>query len=611
VTTSRRSRADRPDRLRTAVACALVALLGAAAFFPVVGNGFIDVDDRSLFLDAGPQMQAPPAQAVRWAFTDTSDYWYPLTRLSHAAVARVAGLAPGAHHLASLLLHAGNAALLFLVLRGATGSRFRSLVAASLFAVHPVQTESVAWVVQRSTVLSAFLALLTVAAHVRLARRPTLGRRVAAAAVFTLGLMAKPILVTLPVVLLLWDFWPLGRWRVQGSALAGHGPSAASAPGWRLLAEKAPLLAISAVFSVITVITQAAWGSVRSLGELPLGARLLGLPANYLAYLGKAFLPLDLHPFHLFSPTPPSWGPPLGAALLLTTLTLLSWRLRAERPWLATGWGWFLTILLPVSGLLQVGSQSYAERYAYLSIVGLLVALAWSLPERIPAGGPGRLLTVCLALLVATGAAMSLRQSRHWRTTGTLLTHAVGSDPDNTVVRALRSADSFRRRDFDAAIHDLLFMIPRVASPAIPRFNLALALEARGDLEAALHHLERAAALNPGEAEYRRLLAQWSALRAAAVRDVEVYGSRVRLDPADLEARRELGGALFELGRHEEAARQFRAALGLAPGQPEIAALLERADRHRRNVEEEAFRMRDYAAGQPVPGPSRGGVQGR
>lgn len=594
--------ADRPDRLRAAIGCALVALLGAAAFSPVVGNGFIDGDDRVLFLDAGRQMLAPPAQAARWALTDTSDYWYPLTRLSHAAVAQVAGLAPGAHHLASLLLHAGNAALLFLVLRGATGSRFRSLVAASLFAVHPVQTESVAWVVQRSTVLSAFLALLTVGAHVRLARRPTLGRRVAVAAVFTLGLTAKPILVTLPVVLLLWDFWPLGRWRSQG---------AAPTPGWRLLAEKAPLLAISAIFSVITVITQTAWGSVRSLGELALGARLLGLPMNYLAYFGKAFLPLGLHPFHLFSPAPPSCGPPLGAALLLTTLTLLAWRLRAARPWLTTGWGWFLTLLLPVSGILQVGSQSYAERYAYLSIVGLLVALAWSLPRCVPAGAPGRLVAVGLALLIVSYAAMSVRQSRVWRTTGTLLTHTLESDPGNVAVRALRAAHSYRIRDFDAAIHDLLLMIPLMPSPAIPRFNLALALEARGDLETALYHLERAVALNPGDAEYRRLLAQWSVLRAAAARDVESYGSRVRLNPTDLEARRELGGALFELGRHEEAARQFRAALELAPGQPEISALLERADRHRRNPEEEAFRMRELAEEQRVSGPSRGDVQWR
>ena len=241
-----------------------------------------------------------------------------------------------------------------------------------------------------------------------------------------------------------------------------------------------------------------------------------------------------------------------------------------------------------MSGLLQVGSQSYAERYAYLSGVGLLVALAWSLPRTLArAGRPPAWRPSALALLIASGAALSLRQSRLWHDTGTLLAHAVESDPDNAPSAPSGRSTPYRRLDFDTAIHDLLFLVPRLPSPAMPRFNLALALEARGDFEARAPPPGACGRPEPrGRPSTGELLAQWSARRAAAARDVEIYGSRVRLDPADLEARRELGAALFELGRHEEAARQFRAALELAPGQPDIAALLERAERHRRNPEE-------------------------
>ncbi len=589
------SAARRRDRLRGALLCTCVAGLALAAFRHVVDNGFVDVDDRLLFIDGSSGMQAPPAQVIRWAFTDTASCnWYPVTRLSHALVARGAGLAPRPHHFASLLLHAMNAALLFLLLTVSTGCTWRSLLAASLFAAHPLQTESVAWVPQRSTVLSASFGLLTLLAYVRYARRPSPARLATIAAIFALGLMAKPMLITLPVILLIWDFWPLGRWSNRSEAAPADNLVSTGAATWRLVAEKVPLLALSAAAALIALWTQITCGAVRSIGEVSLGERLLGLPVHYMSYIGKAILPFDLHPFHLRPAGLPGWGPLLGAVPLLAAVSLLAYTLKFRRPWLASGWLWFLVVLLPVSGLVQAGDQSYAERYAYLSIIGLLIMAAWSLP-RTSTVSRKLLAASGMALLVAGLATLSIQQSRVWRTTGTLTEHALQSDPDNFIVRAIRSAYFYRTRDFDAAIHELLLTIPRVPALGSPRYNLALTLEARGDFEAALYHLQRAVSLNPGESEYRQRLAEWSARQAAATGDVDSYGERIRLNSADLEAHRELGAALFELGRYEEAAREFQTALALAPGQQEIAALLDRAIRHRPNAEEEAFRMRASA----------------
>jgi tetratricopeptide (TPR) repeat protein len=263
------------------------------------------------------------------------------------------------------------------------------------------------------------------------------------------------------------------------------------------------------------------------------------------------------------------------------------------RPFLPTGWLWFLVLLLPVIGLLQAGDQAYAERYAYLSIVGVLVAAVWSLPSGVP-GGAWRLgAGTALALLVVLLATLSHRQSLVWRDTATLTAHALERYPSSVIVRAIRGKYFFGKRDYDGAIHELLLILHRLPELASARYNLALVLEARGDFEAAIHHLERAAALAPGEEVYRRLLGEWTTRRAAAAADAATYAYRVQRDPGDLEARRELGAALFELGRFEEAVREFRAALGLAPGQADIAKLLDRAARYQPNGEEQAFRMKE------------------
>jgi Flp pilus assembly protein TadD len=501
-----------------AVAAALV-LLVLAVFEPVRGFGFVNLDDQQYVYENATVRRGLGAEGLVRAFTTTTaSNWHPLTMLSHMADVSLFGLDPGWHHLVNVLLHAANAILLFLFLRAATGAVWPAAAVAALFAAHPQHVESVAWISERKDVLSTLFLLATLLSYLRYARRPGPARYAAVAAPFALGLLAKPMLVTLPFLLLLLDRWPLRR------------------TGWgTLAAEKVPLLALSALSSAVTWLVQVETRAASGLGQLSLGARLENAVVSYAAYLGQTFWPSGLaaiYPHPAFSDLEvPAWTV-AGSALLVGAVTAVAVRERARRPYLAVGWLWYLGTLVPVIGLVQVGVQARADRYTYVPLVGIFVAVAflaaeWAGPR--PARRRG-LFAAGAAVLLAL-AAVARAQVHTWRDAETLHRHAIRHTERNWQAwnglgGALSETD--RVEESIRAYQESIRFRPEFAPP----WNgIGAQLGRLGQHERAVGVLQQA----------------------------------IRLDPAYADAWYNLGTALANLGRPGEGAPCLRRAVELAP----------------------------------------------
>lgn len=529
-----RSAAVRSASGRRLAAVGLLLAAIAAAYLPALLGDFTNFDDDE-FVTRNPNLRAGLTWAgARWAFaTFHAANWIPLAWLSHALDVSLFGFAPWGHHLSSVLLHGANAVLVFLLLRSMTGAAGRSLAVAALFALHPLNVETVAWVAQRKNVLSTFFWLLALGAHHRYARRPTAGRYLATASLVACGLLAKPMAVTLPLTLLLLDVWPLGRVRPSGGdRTAGRGARVFG----RLLLEKVPLFALAAAAGVLTLAAQRSGGTVAAFEDYPLTLRLLNIPIAYAGYLGKMLWPSGLGPGYMLH------GAGIGAGragLTLASLVLVTvgaLRLRSRQPWLAVGWVWFLSTLLPVIGLVQVGTQALADRYAYVPLLGPFVMLAWGFPAALR---PGRrrevLLGAAAALAVLTLAGLTRIQAGFWRDGVTLMTRAVGVAASEAGGRL--PPDAWNLAD-----------------------KLGSAYSERGQYERALAAYHLALAANPGVAEVRYNIGNaYSALgrlgeAAASFREA----TRLRPDYAD--AWYNLGNTLLLMGRGDESRQAFERA---------------------------------------------------
>jgi tetratricopeptide (TPR) repeat protein len=407
------ARAAASDVRLTAALALGVAALTVALFAPACGDQFLSYDDGEYITDNAHVRLGLNADNARWALTTAAaNNWHPLTWLALQLDAQLYGLNPGGFHLSNLLLHAANAALLLLLFHRMTGALWSSTLLAGLFAWHPLRVESVAWAAERKDVLCAFFGLLALDAYARYARRPALGRYGAVVLAFALGLAAKPMLITLPFVMLLLDFWPLGR--AYGQAKAGRGAvRPLLAP--RLL-EKVPHLQLAAACAVLTLDAQESGGAVKSLERFPLTVRLANAVVAYVEYLHKAVWPARLAVFY---PHPGSSLPLVQVACAVLFLVLMTaWVLRAARrcPYLPVGWLWYLGMLVPVIGFVQAGLQEVADRYTYLPLVGVFVMLAWGLADLV-AGRPLATALAVLASLAALSAcaAATADQLAYWR----------------------------------------------------------------------------------------------------------------------------------------------------------------------------------------------------
>lgn len=465
-----------------------ILLLVAAVFGQAGGFRFVNFDDGE-YVYANPNLLGGlTPRTLAWAFTTGyAANWHPLTWLSHALDVTLFGGWAGGHHLTSVAIHGTNAVLLFLVLRAMTSALWRSALVAALFAIHPLHVEAVAWVSERKELLGALFGILAVGAYHRYARRPSPARMAAVAALFALSLLAKPMWVTLPCVLLLLDRWPLAR----------HEPLR------RLAIEKLPLLALSAASCAATWFVQSRSGAVAS--GFPLAERALNAPIAVLSYLRQTLWPSGLAVFY---PHPASVGqavPRASAALALAALASLAVAavaMRRRRPYVGVGLLWFLGTLVPVIGLVQVGSQSRADRYTYLPLVGIFVAVAWLLGDW-AAARPGRragLAGVAATLLLALAAAAH-RQASVWRDGGRLYGHAIGATQDNWLAWNNLGMTQLDGGDLEAAIEAFGNAARIKPDYADAWYNAGVALTRLGEPERAAAAYREALRLDPSNAD--------------------------------------------------------------------------------------------------------------
>jgi protein O-mannosyl-transferase len=407
--------------------CLILIAVVLVPYNRVIHNNFIRYDDDTYITDNAHVKAGLTWTTVRWAFTNhDASNWQPLTWLSHALDCQMFGLNPAGHHYVSVLLHAVNAVLLFLLLQSATGFRWRSFMVAALFALHPVNVESVAWAAERKNVLSVLFFLLALYAYTEYVRRPGLARYATVASAFALALMSKPQVITFPLLLLLWDYWPLSRLGVG----AGAEPKRIVAI-WKLVLEKLPLLLMSAASALVTMRAQKAAGAVKSLSEYSPLLRLETAVIAYVDYLGKAIWPARLAGLYPHAIKPyPAWQV-YAALLLLVSITALVVCAKEKR-YLAVGWFWFLGSLVPMLGLVQVGFQSMADRYAYIPFVGLFVMVVWLAADwaevwQVSARWVAIPAVCCLLVL----GVLTYRQTGYWHDTQSFWMHTLESTRDN------------------------------------------------------------------------------------------------------------------------------------------------------------------------------------
>jgi tetratricopeptide (TPR) repeat protein len=512
------------QHLKLALSAGLFAVT-FGVYAPVLRHEFVNFDDDHYILDSpGVRLGLTP-RGIAWAFgSGYGANWFPLTWLSWMFDYSIWGLDPRGFHLTSLLLHCGNAVLLFLVLARLTGAALRSAFVAGVFALHPLHVESVAWAAVRKDVLSGLFWILTMAAYGRYAERPSRRRYWLVPLCLALGLMAKPMLVTLPFVLLLLDAWPLGRLRTEAGG--GIDPARLRAA----LLEKAPLFLLVMLSSAVTLAVQRGSGAL--VETYPLGVRLANALVSYLDYLRTAFWPAGLAVYY------PHPGDSLSAArsglafLVLAALSALFLAHVRTRPAVAVGWLWFLGTLVPVIGLVQVGEQARADRYMYIPLIGISLVVAWGVPLALARLGMPRAAPPILAGLGLTAlAAVTSVQLRVWRDSTTLFSHALRVTKHN----------------------------------ALAHLNLGIAYSNQGRIREAESHLAEAIRLHPGSAEGHAALGEVYARERRSAEAERHLAAALRLDPASSRTRESFGRLLLEQGRIGEAISQFREAVAADP----------------------------------------------
>jgi Flp pilus assembly protein TadD len=558
------------------IALALVALT-TTAYWETKDHSFVSYDD-DVYVVTNPHVQSGlTLRNVAWAFTSTSAAnWHPLTWLSHMLDVQLFGANPAGHHLTSLLIHLANVLLLFWVLHVMTGAVWRSALVAALFAVHPINVESVAWVAERKNLLSTFFWLLTMWAYVRYARRPARNTYLVVFASFALALMSKPMAVTLPFALMLVDYWPLDRLRSGATGGASeksvNSKTRSKRPEARhncprrsvgqLAMEKAPLLLLAILSSVITVKAQQAGNAVGTTGSFPLSVRFENALVSYARYLLDVVWPFRLAVFY---PHPraavSTLQVVLSALVLLGISAIVLWR--AKRfAYLPVGWLWYLGTLIPVIGMVQVGLQSRADRYAYVPLIGIFVFIVWSAAEstkgRRTLVKPLAIGAVCIlvALTIATRV-----QSGYWQNSITLFQRALAVTDNNYVAHNNLGELLARQDKLDEAEAQFAAALTINPSFALARHNLGMTLVQRGKPGEAILEFSKAVEMDPAFTDAYNKLGAALANQGRLDEAITNFSKAIEINPSYASAHANLGSAYEQLGRIAEAIAAYSRAL--------------------------------------------------
>jgi tetratricopeptide (TPR) repeat protein len=476
---------------RTLLYSLLLIVLAIGLYYPVKTHPFVNYDDNVYVTENVHVQNGLTWDTVSWAFvTYDAGNWHPVTWMSHALDFQLYDQDPAGHHQTSMLLHALNAVLLFWVLFRATGYAGRSCMVAALFAVHPINVESVVWIAERKTVLSMMFFLFALGAYRWYASKPRVGRYTVVAVLFALGLMAKPQIITFPFVLLLWDYWPLRRMAVgkvstTDSAFEQKSPRA-------LIVEKFPLLGIAAASAVMTMKAQSAGGAVLSLASTPLSIRLSNAIVSYVRYIEKALWPVHLAPMYPHPGNSLRAWQVYGALLILLAMTMFVSE-RATRRYLTVGWLWFLGTTVPMIGLVQVGRQAMADRYAYLPLLGIFIMICWGVADWVEEKHlPSALLPAASCVVIAALALAAHRQIDYWADNITLWTHTVEVTAPNYIAQDDLGGALMDRNRLEEAIGHFREAAEIHPVDPVSNFNIGFYDQQHGNLEEAIFQYKKA-----------------------------------------------------------------------------------------------------------------------
>jgi tetratricopeptide (TPR) repeat protein len=547
-----------PARDGWKIALVCIALTAAVwlIFAQTLRHGFVNIDD-GIYVFRNRRITAGlTREGIGWFFNHTyCDYWAPLLAISHMADCQLYGLWPGGHHLTNIILFNATVLLLFAFLRQLTGALWRSAFVAAAWAVHPLRAESVAWITERKDMLSGLFFVLTLAAYVRYARKPrSWARYLAVAVFFALGLMCKPSVVTLPFVLLLLDYWPLGRLEARAD--------------WRpLLVEKIPLFVLSAALCTATIFTGSQ--TLMSLQQAPLATRLGNAVLSGAIYLGQTFYPARLAAFYPYPEHSAHSAPPASIVLALlplagVTAAAVAWR--RTHPWVLVGWFWYLGMLVPMIGIVQAGEQAHADRITYLPQIGLLLAITWTVWHWSAALPYRRLWLGSAAAAILAALLVDARvQASYWRNSETLWRHALACTPDNNFARNNLGVALVERGQRDEAARYFEAVIETQPGHVQAQYNLANLLRQEGRTEEAIGHYRQALAVEPGHFDALNNLGIALAAAGHTREAAGAYRRALVLRPDSAEVHGNLGHLLLGEGQVAEAIAQFEKAVESEP----------------------------------------------
>jgi len=540
--------------------CLFLVTSTISIYLKIYHYDFVSFDDNEYVYENLHVKSGITLTNILWAFTAFhSNNWHPLTWISHMLDCHLYGLTPGLHHLTNLFFHIVNSLLLFFIFKQMTGSQWKSAFIAVIFALHPLHVESVVWISERKDVLSTFFWMLTIWSYIRYVKQPGIQRYVWILLFFILGLLCKPMVVTLPFVLILLDYWPLNRFQYQSIF------DVKKEIWLRIFLEKVPLFILVTIFCFLTYYAQKHGGIVKSLDVFPFQVRIANAIVSYMNYIGKMIYPVDLAFLYPYHGMPPWWKIAI-ACLLFFIISFLALKNIRKNPYVIVGWLWYVGTLVPVIGLVQVGMQTMADRYTYIPSIGLLIIIGWGIPElTIPWQHKKKGVAAAAVIMISIFAAVTWKQIGYWKNSMTMLEHTIKVTSNNYIALDSLGVELFKQGRIEDAINYYIQSSRIYPNNPYPHFNLGVALYLKGHIEEAVRQYIEALNIESNYFKAHTNLGAALFAQGKTEEAVKHYLDAIRINPDFIDAHINLGIAFNKQGRIEDAIKQFNQALIIDP----------------------------------------------